>query len=149
MLQFIEQNSYRFEKHRIQTLKNKKRPFRPIAVSIYPDANGIDQRTAEPRGERQARAGLAPATTKKSRPRGGGRGWWAVGGSQKPSGTFEPKAEKARNGERTRRPRAGSAERSGRLANLRANIVPVIRTQDPFRQGRRREARAERAQRFY
>lgn len=136
MLQSFEQKANRFEKHEIQTLKNKKRPSRPFAVSNDPDAIGIDQRTTEPRGERLARAGLAPATSKKSRPRGGGRGWWAVADRQKPSRTSEPKAEKAKkrrvNGE------AASGERGAQRPSgyLRANIVPVIRTQIPFRQGR-------------
>ena len=149
MLQSFEQKAFRFEKHEIQTLKNKKRPYSPFAVSNDPDANGIDQSAADSRGERQARAGLAPATSKSSHLKGGGWGWWAGCDSNKPSGTFEPKATKAKkrraNGE------AASGERGAQRPSgyLRANIVPVIRTQVPFRQGRRREARAERAQRFY
>ena len=149
MLQSFEQKAYRFENNEMQTLKNKKRPFRPFAVSNDPDAINYEQGDIDSRGERLARAGLVPETWKESRPRGGGRGWWAVADRQKPSGTYEPKAEKARNEERTGRPRAGSAERSGRLANLRANIVPVIRTLVPFCRRQRSEARAERAQRFY
>lgn len=149
MLQSFEQKAHQFEKHEIQTLKNKKRPFRPFALSNFPDAINYDQRTTDSRGERLARLGLAPKTSKKSPP----KGWRAglVGGlrSNKPSRTSAPKAETPRTkSERGARP-AGSAERGGRLANLRANIVPVIRTQVPFRQGRRREVRAERAQRFY
>lgn len=133
MLQFIEQKANRFEKHEMQTLKNKKRPFRPIALSIYRAAIKHDQRVNDKQAERLAGAGLAPATSKKSRPRGGGRGWWAGCESNKTSRTSEPKATKAKNKERTRRAGAWSAERPARLANLRANIVPVIRTPIPFR----------------
>lgn len=149
MLQSFEQKAHRFENNEKQTLKNKKRPYRPFAVSIYRAAINYDQSTNESQAERLARSGLVPETRKESRPRGGGWGWWAVAERQKPLGTFEPKARKAKkrraNGE------AASGERGAQRPSgqVRANIVPVIRPGIPFRRSLRSEERAKRVNRLY
>lgn len=111
----------------MQTLKNKKRPFRPIALSIYRAAIKNDQSANDSQAERLARAGLAPATSKKSPP----KGWRAglVGGlrSNKPSRTYEPKAKtprtKSERGGRERGARSEAADWPKKVVN----IEPVIR----------------------
>lgn len=149
MSQSFEQKAHQFEKHEIQTLKNKKRPKRPFAISNDRDAIKKGQRANDSRAERLASAGLDPATSKKSPP----KGWRAglAGGlrSNKPKRTSEPKAKTPRTKSERGARHAGSAERGGRLADDRANIVPVIRTQVPFHRRWRSEERAERAKRFY